>query len=91
MRSFQEIVLSNSERQMMEIGIKLFSLSTFSTEQHCYLIPSTIRHFQEVLHVSTCMSQNCIAVALKMHFYFVQIMLMYRYIFKINQHSLLKH
>ena len=76
---------------MMGIGIKLFSLSTFSTEQHCYLIPSTIRHFQEVLHVSTGMSQNCIVVALKIDFYFVQIMLMYRYIFKINQHSLLKH
>ena len=76
---------------MMGIGIKLFSLSTFSTEQHCYLIASTIRHFQEVLHVSTGMSQNCIVVALKIDFYFVQIMLMYRYIFKINQHSLLKH
>ena len=76
---------------MMGIGIKLFSLSAFNTEQHCYLIPSTIRHFQEVLHVSTGMSQNCIVVALKIDFYFVQIMLMYRYIFKINQHSLLKH
>ena len=81
MWNFQGIVLSNRKRHMMGIGIKLFSLSTFSTEQHCYLIPSTI------LHVSTCMSQNCIAVAFKIHFYFVQIMLMYRYIFKINQHT----
>ena len=88
MWSFQGIVLSNRKRHMMGIGIKLFSLSAFSTEQHCYLIPSTIRHFREVLHVSSCTSQNCIAVALKIHFYFVQIMLMYRYIFKINQHTI---
>ena len=67
---------------MVGIGVKLFSLSTFSTEQHGYLIPNTIRHFQEVLHVSTGMSQNCIAVAFKIHFDFVQIMLMYGYIFK---------
>ena len=71
MWNFQGIVLSNRKRHMMAIGIKLFSLSTFSMEQHCYLIPSTIRHFQEVLHVSTCMSQNCIAVAFKINFYFV--------------------
>jgi len=91
MWNFEGIVLSNRERHMKGIGIKLFSLSTFSTEQHCYLIPSTIRHFQEVLHAPSCTPQNCIAVALKTNFYFVQIMSMYRYIFKIYQHSLLKH
>lgn len=76
---------------MMGIGIKLFSLSTFSTEKHCYLIPSIIRHFSEVLPASTCTSHSYIVVALKINFHFVQIMLMYRYIFKTNQHSLLKH
>ena len=91
MWNFQGIVLSNRKRHMMGIGIKLFSLSKFSMEQHCYLIPSTIGHFQEVLHASICTSQNCTEVALKINFYFVQVMLMYRYIFKINQPSLLKH